>query len=440
MWEILGIEPTTDEGAIRKAYARELKLHRPDKDPQGYQQLREAFDEARRYAAYHAEEETLHEVSVTFSYVPETDVAQPFREPEGLQPDAVLNEPLWNYDGLRHDAYAHAQALMENEVVALKAIERYLDHELPDALEARRIYSVALAEALSEQPGLGRSLVNNVSALMNWELDSIHTPQLPAWIIDALEAQIDTTFAEHYWQTLALQGQEGRYAQLKWRLLSGNDEALPWWTRLVPDLLMTLKNEVIALRWRYPQLLDRVNPALVNAAFGQTWALSWTLLIGLWFWGYSAWIAGQESLTMAAQSLLLVVVIAFYLCVYPRLVERADDGGKMAKFALAGLWPLAWAIIAVPIWHLLSLAHHVQPIEKGPARVCMAIAILAYPLYWTMKVQGHNWLVRPGNVVRNVFMLPIRLIREQNMVVKFFGLFFTPILMALLIQMAYYVE
>ena len=50
MWEILGIEPTTDEGAIRKAYARELKLHRPDKDPQGYQQLREAFDEARRYA------------------------------------------------------------------------------------------------------------------------------------------------------------------------------------------------------------------------------------------------------------------------------------------------------------------------------------------------------------------------------------------------------
>jgi hypothetical protein len=50
IWETLGIEPTTDESVIRRAYARELKQHRPDQDPQGYQQLREAFDAAKEYA------------------------------------------------------------------------------------------------------------------------------------------------------------------------------------------------------------------------------------------------------------------------------------------------------------------------------------------------------------------------------------------------------
>ena len=440
MWEILGIDPTTDEGAIRKAYARALKNTRPDKDPQGYQQLREAFDEARRYAALNVEDESDMSVNITFSYVEKEESARTFREPDGLPPHTdFAPEPLWSHDALRRDAQRLAQALMQNEFQALQEIERYLDHELPDALEARSAFSLALAEALSEQNGLGPSLVNNVSALMGWELESFHAPQLPGWIVEALEAQVATTYAEHHWQTLALQARQGRFARLKWRVLTAEDGALPWWARLVPDLMMQLKQEVMTLRWRYPQLLDRVNPALL-ADSGPTLAVSWTLLIGLWFWGYSAWIAGQESLTMAAQSLLFVAVAAFYFGGYPRIRERAEDGGKIAKIVLVALLPLSLAIIAMPLFGVLKLAYHVQPIEKGPARVCMAIAIMAYPVYWVMKMQGDSWWVRPGNGVRNLLLLPVRLIREQNIIIKFLGLFFTPILMALIIQMTYYVS
>ena len=38
-WEVLEIEPTTDEREIRRAYAKKLKVTRPDDDPTGYQVL-----------------------------------------------------------------------------------------------------------------------------------------------------------------------------------------------------------------------------------------------------------------------------------------------------------------------------------------------------------------------------------------------------------------
>ena len=46
IWKTLEIEPTGDVAAIKKAYAKLLKVHHPEDDPEGYQRLREAFDKA----------------------------------------------------------------------------------------------------------------------------------------------------------------------------------------------------------------------------------------------------------------------------------------------------------------------------------------------------------------------------------------------------------
>ena len=51
-WHILQIAPTSDERAIKRAYAKLLKTTRPDDDAEGYQRLREAFDEALAIAPY----------------------------------------------------------------------------------------------------------------------------------------------------------------------------------------------------------------------------------------------------------------------------------------------------------------------------------------------------------------------------------------------------
>lgn len=53
IWTILGIEQTYDTSVIRKAYAKKLQIHHPEDDPQGYQQLREAYDQAMKLAKQH---------------------------------------------------------------------------------------------------------------------------------------------------------------------------------------------------------------------------------------------------------------------------------------------------------------------------------------------------------------------------------------------------
>src|SRR5580700_8475682 len=43
-WEVLGIAPQADEQQIRRAYARLLKAHRPDQDPEGFRRVRDAYE------------------------------------------------------------------------------------------------------------------------------------------------------------------------------------------------------------------------------------------------------------------------------------------------------------------------------------------------------------------------------------------------------------
>jgi curved DNA-binding protein CbpA len=45
-WEILGIEPTGDERVIKRAYAKQLKMTRPEDDPERFQALRNAYEYA----------------------------------------------------------------------------------------------------------------------------------------------------------------------------------------------------------------------------------------------------------------------------------------------------------------------------------------------------------------------------------------------------------
>lgn len=63
-WEILEIEPTGDTKAIKRAYAKKLKVTRPDENPKGFQDLHDAYKRALQQAEWIARrqaEETFDE-------------------------------------------------------------------------------------------------------------------------------------------------------------------------------------------------------------------------------------------------------------------------------------------------------------------------------------------------------------------------------------------
>lgn len=55
VWAILGTRETSDEREIKRAYARTLKVTRPEDDPQAFQELRDAYEAALRFARHAAE-------------------------------------------------------------------------------------------------------------------------------------------------------------------------------------------------------------------------------------------------------------------------------------------------------------------------------------------------------------------------------------------------
>lgn len=74
-WQILGIDATHDVAAIRKAYLALLPRFHPETDPQGFKQLRQAYEEALRLAEFPAVEEE----AVTKSAGQEPDMLNAFR-------------------------------------------------------------------------------------------------------------------------------------------------------------------------------------------------------------------------------------------------------------------------------------------------------------------------------------------------------------------------
>lgn len=56
-WQVLGLEPEADERGIKRAYARLLKVHRPDEDPDAFQRLREAYEGALAQARWRGQDD-----------------------------------------------------------------------------------------------------------------------------------------------------------------------------------------------------------------------------------------------------------------------------------------------------------------------------------------------------------------------------------------------
>ena len=118
LWQQLGISSTTDESAIRRAYAKRLREVRPDEDAEGFQRLVEARDRAL-WLARHAVEAARWELSADDE---EPDAGPPHaaqiedvrERPAALtieQPEPVIRPSEAADRGRDHDHAARAAVL-----------------------------------------------------------------------------------------------------------------------------------------------------------------------------------------------------------------------------------------------------------------------------------------------------------------------------------------
>lgn len=431
IWETLGIDATTDESAIRRAYARQLKLHRPDKDPQGYQQLRETFDLAKQYASNAAMWQDEEEDEPAADEAGHSEVtlssAQDYLHTLEGHHDIAL-QPDWQRETLEDDAARFSVRLLTDEMPALKALREYLDHELPDALDARAVFSLALAQALSERKGITRSLVSEVSDIMGWELDGYRVRHIPHWVVEAIEQQVALSEAEEHWAYLARQGANDRQAKLAWRLLSGEVKRVPWWAKLIPGFTQQLVNHVATIKYHYPQLLDRLNPELLEYISSPHFLLSWREVAALWFWGVAAWLQVRVAPAMAGQAAAIVGSLIVYLWVMPLLLAYYAQGKRSARAVLPLLWLLGWIMLAIPLFHLYEVVFSYPPVYKGVSRVMMLTAVLAYPAWWVISRNRHQWYAMPFKGVAFMFMLPIVFLQQFSPIITAVGVIILPAL------------
>jgi hypothetical protein len=91
-WEVLGISPTKDQREIKKAYARAVTQHHPEDDPEGFQIVYHAFQQAIAYskvkdgipAEFFSDQSLLQISELTFNKSVASERKEESPEPQGL--------------------------------------------------------------------------------------------------------------------------------------------------------------------------------------------------------------------------------------------------------------------------------------------------------------------------------------------------------------------
>ena len=166
-FRVLGLEPTADERAIKRAYAALLRVHRPDDDPAGFQRINEAYaealaqcrgdaplpDEAERVreAIWAAIEDAPSPVDGDASALePGTRTRAPVHTPVA-RAEGTVDAPPPDVDGFLQALYARAMAGTSDELT-----EWLESHSVLFDLKMKRelaLHVVELLEDHREVPG-----------------------------------------------------------------------------------------------------------------------------------------------------------------------------------------------------------------------------------------------------------------------------------------------
>lgn len=432
-WQILGIEPTSDEALIRRAYARQLKTCRPDSDPQGYQRLREAFEWAKSSAsappsdeadAYpdgvpYVETATVQrvEVDATVTEAYPTITHMPDAEPCQQAAADFLPSLAPIYTPEEIEALAAGLVKEGNgNLAVLDSLRQRVSRE--GNLMQQQQFHQDLAAALAEQPGLTEWLVEKISDALQWELNQYSSGYLvPEALQEALYAQIHATERERAWHALKNEALHGDLStRLALSLLCGERAAAPFWIRLVPGLIGRMTQQVNTLYATFPELIERLNPAMLAFISAPRCVVSWQGLFLLAFW--------SAIFPLALSGLppgLPIGPIAFAIVIYYLYLSDLMLMGLQGRPSLMAIFILLDCLISVTLLAVLfsgvlvlAVSHSAAKGEGFSGMTPLFIALIEWLILWSVWSKQVPGLRRPGIAVARLFSSPWRLLQTLD--------------------------
>lgn len=192
-WEILGLEPTNDERAIKRAYAVRLKSVDVDAQPREFQELREAYETALAHRTYWDEAQQPAAVGAG-AHSADGD---PFTDhPQWLQEQTVrqrLGRVRPEFDSARE---MMRRLKLTGEGAALSYVKDTLASPEYDAADAREAFSRIAAPALVKLDERPMRLIRHLAGRLEWVRRPLDLYSETGGAIEALLREIPH-IAEH---------------------------------------------------------------------------------------------------------------------------------------------------------------------------------------------------------------------------------------------------
>ena len=425
-WQILGIDADSDTASIRRAYASQLKLHRPESDPQGYQQLREAFELAKSIASTRHQEQIDADRQEMAANSPHVYSLSPVEESEITSSPCAFTpsiRPLYQPEEMGVLAFE----VTENGLQGFAVLQALYDRVASEGtLMQQQQFHLDLASALAEQPGLTEWVLEKVSELLDWELDHYSSSYLiPEQLQYALYEQVRITEREQTWQKLQTEQSYGKFLdRIALTVLRSESPHTPFWVRLVPGLITSMTRQLNTLNSTFPELIQRLNPAWLEFLSTPRYALSWQGIFLLLFWGTIVHFLQPVSPLGSGLVTLIGGLIIYYLYINDLLLRVLVRKPRLAGlfFGLECLCSLLILIILFASVLFIVVCHTPSKGEGFAGMIPLFVVLIEWMVVWSVWPKHVPGIRRPGIAVARLLSSPWRLLKTLDFVTMAFPL------------------
>ncbi|WP_413722067.1 hypothetical protein [Sodalis sp. RH23] len=422
IWTILNIAPTEDLALIRRTYAHQLKLHRPDRDPKGYQQLREAFEQAKTLAA----QPNLSLIPLDIS---EKKIKQPIVNSVELEicgsncaGTPWLHVPVSPMPYTLDDVAQVAKDVVHNEMVGLPALDRLWTQITRNGnLEQQQQFHQHFAMALANQPGIIEGDIETVSKRLGWGWEKNNTyPMLQPFVVQAIETQMRQTELARVWKRIQVDSESASCSvRLANQLLLSERQSLPFWTRLTPNLVADMHKQASFFKYKYPELVTRLNPVIFNFVLQPRLALNWSGLFLFAFWGSLLLCILPHAKLSKGSTFLVGLVVVYYLygCNIAQISLMRRPRLLNAYLLIEYLISVVAALIffGTLFWLVIKMTTPLGRSAPYTSMIGCFFIIVFFRLSWPRHMPK---ICRPGGLLNQVFSSPWRLIKSLKFSIK----------------------